>query len=147
MDRRDMLKTMVFAHLCAVASVMRSTVRQEAPVHAAQDIVLLEAAMAGFRYHEGPKVWGHMRSGDLLVLRREPDNAHDTVAVALHWGGYKIGYLPRTDNLVIANMLDQGAPIFARISRKRRSARPWERLGARVVLAYGIQARLCKFIA
>ena len=39
-----------------------------------------------------------MQEGDMLELVREPENKHDTCAVALRYNMKKIGYIPRAFN-------------------------------------------------
>jgi hypothetical protein len=82
--------------------------------------------VAGFRYHEGPRLLPTLRVGDRIALAREPGNPHDRRAVALLRGDRRIGYVPRVRNPVIARLLDQGAPLAARLTAVDPEALPWE---------------------
>lgn len=94
--------------------------------------LLLETPVAGFRYHAGERAWPRMHQGDPVALVREPDNPHDDKAVAVFWQGAKLGYIPRADNTVIANLLDQGALVGGRIQAMHADKQPWERLEIRI---------------
>ncbi len=105
------------------------------------EIVLLDTTVAGWRYYEGDRVWSSLRPGMPLELRREPANPHDDMAIAVFCADTKLGYIPRIDNTVIANMLDQTAAcsgatkLHCSVLRKNPSPNPWERLEIRLTLA------------
>jgi len=100
------------------------------PLHAqiAAHILLQDSAVAGFQYHAGKQWWPHMRVGDTLTLKREPDNSHDAKAVRIEWQGHKIGYVPRRDNADAARFMDSGQVLVARISRRADGRDPWLRI-------------------
>jgi hypothetical protein len=81
--------------------------------------------IAGFQFHEGPELIEHLEPGCELSLVREPKNPHDQRAVALYSGDAHIGYVPRDRNRTIARMLDQGAPLFCRITDVDPEEDPW----------------------
>jgi hypothetical protein len=58
---------------------------------------------------------GQLRKGEALELRREPDNPHDSNAVAVYHGSDHLGYVPRTSNIVLAAAIDAGALFSASI--------------------------------
>jgi hypothetical protein len=77
---------------------------------------LFEGSVAGYQFYQGPVVISQLRTGDPLVLRREPDNPHDEWAIeVLTTSGAKLGYVPRSSNEVIAELLDQGLAVKAEI--------------------------------
>lgn len=78
---------------------------------------ILSVEMAGMCYidHVEENLAG-LRPGDYLELSRERDNGHDRNAVAIMRDGTKVGYIPRVDNKVIANMMDQDIELFCRLS-------------------------------
>ncbi len=97
--------------------------------------VLLQASpVAGFQYHEGEAVWAALREGLALDLVREQDNLHDGKAVRVEWAGRKLGYVPRVENHAVAQLLDRGERLGARIARLRESRDPWERIRVEVSL-------------
>ncbi len=77
---------------------------------------LYEGPLSGFQYYQGPVLISQLRIGDALALRREPENPHDEWAIeVLTIDGEKLGYVPRTCNEVIADLLDQGLTMKAEI--------------------------------
>lgn len=71
--------------------------------------------VAEFQYHNGEAVWGGMRVGQALTLVREPHNPCDAKAVRVDWLGHKLGYVPRTENHAVAELLDRGEKLSVRI--------------------------------
>ncbi|RKX74592.1 MAG: hypothetical protein DRP87_16520 [Spirochaetes bacterium] len=69
-----------------------------------------------------------------LNLIREPENPYDEMAIEVYWKDYKLGYIPRDDNSVIAQLMDRGIPLKASISRLNESGNPWDRVGIRVTM-------------
>lgn len=92
------------------------------------NLLLQDSPLAGFQFHAGKKLWPQMRVGDRLVLVREPENAHDRLAIRVEWQGQHIGYVPRRENGDIARLMDHGVKVFARISRLAQSRDPWARV-------------------
>ncbi|HQI02956.1 MAG TPA: HIRAN domain-containing protein [Deltaproteobacteria bacterium] len=120
MERRRFMKLITCLPLVSLypASPIGS---QDVPRYDPKNILLLQANVAGFRYYRGEKVWPRIHPGDAIILKREPHNPHDRKAIALYWHDEKLGYIPRTDNSVIANILDQGATLKASIRKKNLS--------------------------
>jgi hypothetical protein len=52
-----------------------------------------------------------MRPGDAVQLVREPNNQFDRLAVACHYRGLHVGYIPRQANPAIARALDAGLDV------------------------------------
>lgn len=100
--------------------------------HTRKRAFLQHSLLAGFQYYEASQLWHRLRPGALLELRRNPDNPVDPKAVEVYWRGHKLGHLPRTDNAIIARMLDRGMKLRARIQALRASENPWERVQVRV---------------
>lgn len=90
--------------------------------------LLQTCPLAGFQYHAGPTVWDRLRVGDELLLVREPDNPYDARAVAVHWRGHRLGYLPRLDNAAASQLLDRGETLSARITHLQAHGGPWQRV-------------------
>ncbi len=82
---------------------------------------------AGFLYHAGPDVWPQLRPGQSLDLVREPQNPHDLRGVRLDWRGYKLGYLPRRENIAVSQMLDHSQRLTAKIASLQNTPVPWQR--------------------
>lgn len=98
-------------------------------------ILLLDCRIAGSHYYFAPQVLAHIQQGDQLELFRQPKNPHDARAVEVHWQTLKLGYLPRRDNTVIANLLDQGSKLHAEVLAVDAPLREWEPVRLRVYLS------------
>ena len=64
--------------------------------------------IAGFAYWDGCEAFEQLRIGSKLDLVREPDNKFDPYAVAIYYGDYKLGFIPRGSNHDISKYLDMG---------------------------------------
>jgi hypothetical protein len=106
------------------------------PVRAERDrVIIQESRIAGFQFHSGEAVWSSLSAGDRLKLVREPKSVHDPNAVAVYFHDQQLGYIPRAENSTIAQMLDRGEQLDARICRLVESSDPWERVRITVSLA------------
>lgn len=96
----------------------------------AQTIRMLvqSSPLAGFQYHAGGELWEQMQVGDALQLTREADNRHDSKAVRVDWHGQPLGYLPRAENYAVADEMDRGGRVEARIGKLLRHKNPWQRV-------------------
>ena len=100
-----------------------------APLRAESIKVLVQSSpLAGFQFYAGRELWDEMQAGDALLLVREPDNAHDANAVRVEWRGRRLGYLPRSENRAVAEEMDRGGRVEARIARLSRHRDPWKRI-------------------
>ena len=93
-----------------------------------RSVLIQESPIAGFQFHRGDAIWASLNVGEELALVRESSNTHDPNAVALYFHDEKLGYVPRGDNRAIAQMLDRGESLEARISKLLVEEDPWERI-------------------
>lgn len=106
------------------------------PVVVAEDrsVLIQESSVAGFQFHRGDKVWPSLSVGASLALMREPNNSHDANAVAVYYQNHKLGYVPRGENSAIAQMLDRGERLEAKIIKLSEGEDPWERIRFKISL-------------
>lgn len=97
-------------------------------------VLLQSSPVAGFQYHEGEAVWALLSCGGALDLVREPGNPYDEKAVRVEWSGRNLGYVPRAENHAVAQLMDTGEAISARVSGLRECANPWERIRIEICL-------------
>ena len=64
--------------------------------------------IAGFGYWDGCEAFEHLKIGTRLDLVREADNPFDPYAVAIYYGEFKLGFIPRGSNHDISKYLDVG---------------------------------------
>gem|GEM_PF-111778 len=100
-----------------------------------QETFLFEGFVAGFSYYDGEKVLGRLEPGNLLILKREPGNPYDRLAIEIYTrGGVKLGYVPRDINAVPAALLDQSVELKVSITEINLPPAPdWERVRFEVV--------------
>jgi hypothetical protein len=89
------------------------------PVPFVQEIFLIECHAAGTSYLDLKNLEPELQTGELLILRREPENEHDSLAILLlTQKGEKLGYIPREKNEILARLMDAGKIIFGKIENK-----------------------------
>ena len=83
----------------------------------AKDICLLETHVAGLGYYEINTLNEPLTIAEPLLLRREPDNPHDSLAIiVLARTDQKLGYVPRHRNPVLARLMDAGKTLIAEVA-------------------------------
>ena len=97
-------------------------------------ILVQSSPLAGSQYYGAKRLRSEIRVGDRLTLTREADNRHDRNAVRVDWNGEKLGYVPRAENRAVAQALEAGQPLEARVSRLRDDPDPWRRVELDVYL-------------
>ena len=82
-----------------------------------RNIMLLYTEVAGCGHVEGIQdLLSALALGQRVILRREPENPYDEQAVlVLNQNMEKLGYIPRRQNTVIANLMDAGKSLFGLI--------------------------------
>lgn len=91
--------------------------RQKLDLPLVRDIFLLETHVAGLPYHQAHVAVPSLVIGESLILRREPTNPHDELAIEiLAAGGLKLGYVPRHRNPVLARLMDAGKQLLATVA-------------------------------
>lgn len=93
---------------------------------------LQDCRIAGSHHYACHAVLPRLRVGDIVRLRRQPDNAHDDRAIEVFWRGHKLGYLPRLDNAAAASLADRGHTLRAEIIGIDDPAQEWEPVRLRV---------------
>ena len=107
----------------------------QAPAFAESIKILVQSSpLAGSQYYGAKRLRGEIRVGDHLALTREADNRHDRNAVRVDWNGQKLGYVPRAENRAVAQALDAGEALEARVSAVRDDPDPWRRIEFEVFL-------------
>lgn len=85
----------------------------------AREIMLIECHIAGTSHHQAREADPDLAPGGFLVLRREPTNPHDDLAIMiLDEAGRQLGYVPRAKNEALARLMDAGKLLFGKIETK-----------------------------
>lgn len=78
-----------------------------------KDIYLITVHVAGLDFVEDiEEIFPNIKKGDTLELFREKSNVHDELAILVKFDGEKIGYVPKKDNEVLANLMDAGKELY-----------------------------------
>lgn len=72
--------------------------------------------VAGFR-HQDARSSDDMYIGDPIVLKSEPENPHDSFAVAVYHSGAKIGYVDRAQSPAFSEWMRKGYSLNASVER------------------------------
>jgi len=97
-------------------------------------ILLQESPLAGYQYHRASGIWPFLQVGEVLRLHREPANPHDRNAIAVWYKNEHLGYVPRRENRTLAQLMDRGERLEARIVRLLEDENPWRRIRFRIDL-------------
>jgi hypothetical protein len=84
------------------------------------EIQLMECYIVGTTFREDmEEIESELQKDDLLVLKREPDNAYDKLAIAVYDKEERlIGYIPQRKNEIPARLMDAGKIVFGKIESK-----------------------------
>lgn len=110
--------------------------QKSAPKGLSKTLFLLECKVHGSHYYESLPLIddGKLRVGEILQLKREPHNEYDANAIEiLTQDNIKIGYVPKKNNLILANLMDQRCQLIAHIDNITTTA--WEPISIRIVMA------------
>jgi hypothetical protein len=85
-----------------------------------REILLVECHLSGVSCKDVTAVEPTLAPGAVLTLQREPDNAHDALAIRVYDpAGQALGYIPRIANAALARLMDAGKHLFARLESKQ----------------------------
>lgn len=100
----------------------------------AREIMLVERQIAGTSHRDVKSLEPTLTPGALLVLKREPANPHDALAIMIfNEKGAQLGYVPRAKNEALARLMDAGKLLFAKLESTTWQG-DWLRVEARVFL-------------
>lgn len=109
MNRREFLKSIGLGVATASAS---GFTKAQTP----KRLLVQKTQINGMAYYDAATVIAQLSFDDELILKREPLNPYDALAVEVYWGSAKLGYVPKMSNFALAKMLDQGERISAVIA-------------------------------
>ncbi len=127
-------KTLVSIDPTLLALIHGSINKEGGLMPFAREIMLVECHIAGTSYREITDIEPSLTPGTLLVLKREPKNPHDELAIMiLSQEGHQLGYIPQLKNDALARLMDAGKILFARLESKEWQG-DWLRAEVRVFL-------------
>lgn len=78
------------------------------------DKPVLDTEITGTFFRDMNVVTGVLDEGDMLFLKREPDNKYDANAILVTTeDGYVLGYIPKAENPPLAQLMDAGERFYA----------------------------------
>lgn len=96
--------------------------------------MLIECHIAGTSHRDLKAVEPSLALGAFLVLKREPANPHDALAIMIfNEAGHHLGYVPRAKNEALAHLLDAGKLLFGKLEAKAWIG-DWLKFEARIYL-------------
>jgi hypothetical protein len=89
-------------------------------------------SIVGEKFHPGAaELLKTMTGGEELLLVREPDNKYDKNAIAVYFGGRKIGYIPKANNITLSKFIDDnGAPVSTLLAQDGAVVSEWKAIKA-----------------
>ena len=91
------------------------------------DRIFLETEIAGTFFRDLDAVIDFLDAGDILYLKREPENKYDSNAILVTAeDGYVLGYVPKTQNQSLVSLMDAGERLYAilRLAPKAYDGKP-----------------------
>jgi hypothetical protein len=102
-----------------------------------KEVPCLDCHVAGTMHSDAATVEAELVPGAVLVLRREPDNEADPLAVrCLTPAGVHVGWIPRRKNEVVSRLLDAGKLFVAKVTSAGREG-DWLEVKVTVCLREG----------
>lgn len=104
------------------------------PLPNIREIFLIETHIAGTSHLDLKEIEKQLEKEEFLKLIREPDNQYDSLAILIFDSkGNKLGYIPKSNNEVLARLMDAGKFIFGKIELKEW-INSWLKLTIRIYL-------------
>ena len=125
MNRTSFIKS--FISLLGLGAIPVGIIRHYKKVY------LLKSFVRGFKYYDGPGLLNEMKEGDMVELRREPNNAFDVDAIALYFNNFKIGFIPAESNTILSKLMDaEVVELLGEITHLQIDASTWENVAIAV---------------
>ncbi len=109
--------------------------RRKSAISSKGKLHLLSCQIHGSHYYDCLRLVneGTIHPGERLLLKREPSNEYDQYAIeVLTANGYKLGYVPKNHNRVIAELMDQHCIISAVVDSVKSNE--WEPVSITITL-------------
>lgn len=83
---------------------------------AQKPIKIYDNYVKGLLHYKFDAVKTKIKVGEELQIIRDLDNIYDSFAIAIFYNTKKLGYLPAYENIVLANLLEQGVKLTGFVS-------------------------------
>jgi hypothetical protein len=132
MERASFIKKVSIAGLSVFGLIKTSPVLKA--VEEIKPVFLFTTSIAGYQYYAGERVEKFYVRNARLELKAEEENPHDINAIEVFYEGFKLGYIPRGENTILANLLRHGKQLFAEVENFNPQKYPWERVICKVYM-------------
>ncbi len=106
-----------------------------------EKVYIKQFFVRGFKYYAGPEIIEQINNSGCLELVREKGNKYDKNAIALHFDGQKIGFVPQESNKTVSILMDAELLMFhAEVTRIEPQAGDWEKINVAIYVLKEIQA-------
>ena len=100
-----------------------------------KEIFLLDITVAGTGYCEDmDKVFPELQENTVLRLQRDPHNQYDRLAIGVYYGETRVGWVPRTQNTVLARLLDAGKNCCMRVKECYTENDNWKHIDGQIIM-------------
>lgn len=100
----------------------------------AEDIYLTTVSIAGMCFYDVDTILPNIKEDDALILRRNPKNNHDGYAIEVRTvHGQIIGHIPRSENRVLARLMDAGKRLTGFVKKGDNDAY-WAELSVKILM-------------
>ncbi|MEK9516838.1 MAG: HIRAN domain-containing protein [Flavobacteriaceae bacterium] len=92
---------------------------------APRQIKIYDNYIKGVIHYDYKHIAKTLKEGDILHLKREAENEHDSFAIEIYHKEKKLGYVRAFENVVLANMLDNNVELNAYVSKHQLGDEPF----------------------
>lgn len=127
MNRIDFIKN-IFLGALGLSSIQSFSGFPTIINNSSKNIKLITTNIAGFNYYEGPTIENNIKEGDTIQFKRTPNNPYDKNAIEIYWQTYKLGFIPKPHNKIIAQLMDSKKSISGNIRHINKYDSYWNRV-------------------
>lgn len=82
--------------------------------------IIYSGYIAGLAYYEAANIYHFIKEGQSLTLKRDFHNKYDQNAIEIWQGNFKLGFVAKRDNQVLARMMESGINLQAVVKKIKR---------------------------
>jgi hypothetical protein len=123
MDRSNFLKVLGFG---TAGLLIPNTILSRKPIK------IYDNYIKGIPHYDYKTVFGLVKKGEPLTLKRELSNLYDSFAIEVYYKDFKLGYVAAYENIVMSNIMDQGVELKALISKVHHQGKSYNDIAMEV---------------
>jgi hypothetical protein len=134
MKRKDFFRTATLATAGIIGLGRVASAAEYVSKQKVKPIFLIETDIAGYQYYEGEKIENLIESKEKIELRLQENNKYDQNAIEIFYKGIKLGYIPRDENTIPANLIRQNKELYAEFKSLNPENETWNRMIIKVFM-------------